>query len=367
MAIAIPNHMDQLIAGWDHKTFDADLVLLMEKESNWGRSVLEADPGITLAHAREFSRLKLVEYLKTIDGVKNQDLSDQRMVLHHIAHRATMMSGILHHANAYPENLWLEQIRASLGFVAEEKKMLAFDEQDPVVLYGAPYKKKSELEPPHRQYLQANAADAEIAWHFLGDYAAPKLYLQTTREKLKQAMPFLVEVDETNIERRLLDVRKKILALFEKRVGITPFLRMEALAVLANEWVDGPGNNSMEEFDTMVEEIFYEQEGDEDPMDLDHDSLDRILSLSFGKLIGPGAPPLDDERRAKTMKRRLLLEFLMMREAIAENDEGVTTIARQYQIYHQALGLRFGDMAYLDLSAALLGTDSLEKLREMLH
>lgn len=117
MPLEIPD-IGNLYEGWseDHAAFDSDLVGF--SNSNWGRPNMQADPNIVFADIREFTRKKIVEYLKTVPELRLQDFSDQRMIFHHLAHRATVLSGDLLHASELPEKIWIEQMRQSLHFIA---------------------------------------------------------------------------------------------------------------------------------------------------------------------------------------------------------------------------------------------------------
>lgn len=375
MPLEIPD-IGNLYEGWSehHEAFDSDLVRF--SNSNWGRPNMEADPDITFADIREFTRRKIIKHLKTVPELALQDFSDQRMVFHHLAHRATVLSGDLLHASGLPEKVWIEQMRQSLHFIAQERSMVARDDRDPITTHWKAKPEHFEVggQTTHLKTLKGDAKDQAIAWHFLGKVSAPKMDIAFTRARLMEAMPFLVEVDDTNIEYRLLDIRKELLKFFEGKLRISAHDKKTALAMLADHWAEkGPGAASMDRFELMTEEIFEEWNGDENPLDLDHDPVDRILGLAFSKLIRPDGLPLDETEREKALDRRLLLEFLLMREAeIASktndyNTETIDAIAKQYERYHKALGLRFGDMAYLDLAVALIGASSPEKLREMLH
>ncbi len=375
MPLEIPD-IGNLYEGWSqhHEAFDADLVGF--SKSNWGRSNMEADPNIVFADIREFTRRRMVEHLRAVPELKLQDFSDQRMIFHHLAHRATVLSGDLLHASGLPEEVWIEQMRQSLHFIAQDRSMVARDDRDPISSHWKAKPEHFEVggKMTHLKTLKVDAKDQAIAWHFLGKVSAPKMDIAFTRARLMEAMPFLVEVDDTNIEYRLLDIRTELLKFFEGKLRISAHDKKAALAMLADHWAEkGPGATSMHRFELMIEEIFEEWSGDENPLDIDHDPVDRILDLAFSKLIQADAPTLDGTDREKALDRKLLLEFLLMREAeIASktndyNTGTIDAIARQYERYHKALGLRFGDMAYLDLAVALIGASSPEKLKEMLH
>ncbi len=357
----------------NHAIYDADLVRFLDEESNWGRANLEADPEIGFEHVREFSRRRLVEYLRTVPDLATQDLSDQRLVLHHIAHVASTMSGILLHANGHTEERWLQEFRQSLHFIAQQKKMVVRSESDPIASH---WKKKTELftidgVPQHLSVLQGTEKDAAVAWHFLGNCSSPIMNISHTRERIMQAMPFLADADTTYIDRRLEDLRKDILAVFEGRSMVYAYDTKRAMKLLVDHWVEkGPGANSDEVLDALIEEIYFDGNMEEEPLDLTNDPIDRILRLGFDKFLGEGASPLDEDGRIALEDRRLLLEFLLMREAeTAEGDTmpSIKKIAAVYQKYHGALGLRFGDMGHLDLAIMLIGADTLPQLRSMLH
>ena len=370
MPIQIPEMGDFDREMTEHSHYDAGLVELYAHQSNWGRSRELQNFPLSVAHYREDTRRRLLHFLQGIPEFATQDFSDQRPFFHHFAHRLVAMSGSLHHANAYNEQLWLEQVRLSLHFVAQQKTMVARDEQDPI---HQVWKKKTEqfdLGTGGIQYLtilKATDADAKIAWHFLGENSSAKMLIGSTKKLLQQVVPFLTEIDETYIERRLYDIRQDLLTLFSNKDHLSIFDKMKALEMVAEDWTEGIGVNSLDEIDAIQMEVYEEWGDTKEPFDVDRDPPDQVLSLAFEKLIGGEAPT--SEQKAKAEKRQVLLEYLTMLEAL--KGEGTTptllAILKQYQRYHQALGLRFGDMVHLDLTVALLGAESPEKLREMLH
>jgi len=348
---------DRTAAG-NHALFDACLVHLFENSSNWTKAKWHGNTPITLEHFRYDAQRKLAACLQQVPELKEQDLSDRRVILQHIAHWWTILSAKYLHTWQEPVEEMIVALRTNLHLVTQHRKIVLQDEQHP--LQKNPMKRFDtfvEEDPPGSHCLKekrvsfvpAKPQDTLITRYIVGPHPENDRATEHTQTLLRHISPFLMELDLGQVESTLFALRQQLRSLLKgKRSAFSPSLRHAVTEAIVADWQQQyfePDDQSL--FSTIEEEVRSE-------MATFGIEVDDVFRLSSSQQLEycftlPLAQELSSTMRDRLIRRRPVLEYIVQ-QAIQEKDGPLLNkLYDTMLVMMQKLDLKYGDIGHLGL------------------
>lgn len=348
---------DRTAAG-NHDLFDACLVHLFENRSNWTKSKLHGSVPITLGHVRYDTQRKLAAHLQQVPELKQQDLSDRRVILQHIAHWWTILSAQYLHTWQEPVEEMIIALRTNLNVVTQHRKIVLQDEQNP--LQTNPMKgfdTFTEEDPPGSRCLKekrvsfvpAKPPDALITRYIVGPHPENDRATEHTQTLLQHISPFLMELDLGQVESTLFGLRKQLRSILKgKQSAFSSTLRSAVVEAIIADWNQQYFETDDQSlFSTIAEEVRSEMATYEIKVDdIFRSSPSEQLEYCFTR---PLAQKITLTMRDRLIRRRPVLEYIVQ-QAMQNKDEPL--LNRLYDTMlamMQKLDLKYGDIGHLGL------------------
>jgi|GEM_PF-2189624 len=360
----------------DHALYDGALVKTFGEYSNWTESTLQAPP-FTIEHFRRHTQRKLAESFRQVPdeglgkGIARQDYSERRILLQHLAHCFVRLWGLDIHTHRSDVQEAVRCLRINLFEIIRGKKLLVIFENNPLRNHHtAKYEQTNEGMQPA---IRMRDDDIALARYIAGPqphmHGSPAIN-QYTLDILRAVEPFLTEIDETHIHRTLLHLRQKLRCALAGQFLQTSELQQKLLQLIADDWDDMHSSEDNAAALSTIEEEMARDTGAEHILDTPSQTiLDQCFSVPLA------AEQIDDTMRAKLLRRRPILEFLMHSALKRHDGEEPTERATRLRFfydavlptvrsYFQKLDLRLGDLGHLGL---ILATHSQSVTTEELH
>ncbi|MFH0851832.1 MAG: hypothetical protein V1876_03730, partial [Candidatus Peregrinibacteria bacterium] len=340
-----------------------------DDKSNWTTSRLRGEVPVTLDHFQYDTQRKLAQHLRQIPALQSQDFSDRRILLQHIAYWFTNLSAKYIHTWQEPVQDMIVAMRSNLHLVTEHKRIALQDEHHPLrrhpMVKFDQFSVDDPSEPGMRKqqyipYLPAKFPDTLVTAYIVGPRPKDDGSMAHTMRVLKEVSPFLMELDDRQLDIRLPELRTELRRILQGKLLFTDALRREIISAIAADWdrvyIAGA---EMEQFDVISEEVRKET----DIADIFSQSPTEQLRVCFSH---PFAGNLTATQRERLRRRRPVLEYLI-REAMESNDNMLlNTLYETVREFMTKLHLVFGDVGHLGLLAYAATCPEPEKFRRVL-
>ncbi len=330
----------------DHAMFDGCLVAVCENSSNWTRSKIRNAP-VTLDHFREDAQRRIAEGIAGTPELKGQDVSDRRLLLRHLAHRLTVISGNYIHAVGDPLSEVLVHIRTNLALVARNRCIVLQDPDHP--LQEHPRIKYERLNTSKGQEnmatLPAAAEDAALAKYIVGPNPHMDSQTDHTESLLRKWVPYLIDVDSTHLVTEMKELRMKLLQMLRSQPFLFPELRLKLLNVVLADWKEEYFSGGHEEEFNRIEDEVQAETG---VREIFNQSDDEILRQCFEKQLSPAEIPA--EMAEKLLSRKPALEHLVMQATDRQDWELLQRVANAFSEYTTKLRLDIAHLGHLGIA-----------------
>lgn len=346
--------------GSDHAVFDACLIHAHREFLNWTTAKTPDNLPVTADDLRSHIREKLTAHLKTIPELPGQDYGVRRPLIDNLAFLFTHESAIEFHGQRKPFETVQKSIENNLRLTVESKAIPLVTANNPLIQHGMTKYHDAEIDEGGVRRI------TKIPFHPIKDndrkvleyLAMPGKPAAAKKERLaaflRSSCPYLTEIDDGQIEVRLLGLRQKL----EDVIGGTPFLnnpmRERLLETIMDDWVTefSGGDKGADLFTYVEEEVAEETKDDADGAvkNVFNLSQEEVLDLCFRRLLA--APELDADTKQKLIRRRPVMENLLNEAAKSKDTVFLRTVGKVYEMYFQKLGLPFGQLGHLSLAVA---------------
>ncbi len=344
-------------AAKNHAIYDGALVEQFRRYSNWTRPTITTP--LTLDEFVAHTQQKLSEFLQQLPdeglskGIASQDLSKRRILLQHLARNFVMLWGGEIHTNKGDVQEVLMQVRNNMHMLIMRKHLFIEDPTSPLCTHHRTNRVPTDvgLQPA----IRLGDEDVTVARFIAGQnshlHGKPE-YSQHTLDILTQVQPFLTEVDDTHIERRLLDLRLQLQELVKPYMELHQELRSRLLKVIADDWLK---HYSGEEGAILLEELEEEVREETGIENVLQEPPQKILQICFGHTLAQGE--WDDVAKAKLLRRKPILESVMY-EAAQTGDRNTLQLASDVcGKFSRVLDRTFGDLGHLSLIVSTCAID----------
>lgn len=343
----------------DHALYDGALVKVFEPYSNWTRSAMGPVP-FGVEHFRYHTQQKLAEHLRHAPdeglshGIAKQDLSDRRLLLQHLAHSFTVYWGREVHTFGGDVQEMLMRVRNNMNMLAIHKQLFIEDEGNPLRQHHRV--KFHDTDAGAQPAIPMKAEDVALAKYIAGPN--PHIHRDPATNKYTQdillaSQPFLAEVDDTNIRRKLLGLRTKMRELLKHEAFLHPDLRTKLLKEISADWEKAFTAEENIAAITAAEEEMSETAGIPSVL---NEEVEVVLEKCFGTVLA--ADTLDDETKQKLLRWRPVLEnfaFSAINDGKFELFQG--KIVPMLHRYIGKLDMHFGELDHLGIIFAAYADD----------
>jgi len=347
----------------DHALFDACLVRLGEKKSNWTRSKLQGDVPITLDHLRYDTQRKLAAHLKSVPELESQQFPDNRLLLQHIAHMLTNLSAKYIHTWQEPVEEMIVVMRTNLDLVTRSKQMAIQDDNHPLRNHfkkkiGTAYVDNSGQIP--MPYIPARSEDVAVTKYIVGPSPHRDSQTAHTEKVLRAISPYLMEINDGQLEINLRELRQRLRSLLNGKTQFTPDLRQQMINVI---WADREQQLSEDNTD-LFDEIAAEVRSDTGIEDVfTHPDPSFTLDECISK---PLAAAQSEDALNRLRRRKPVLEFFVQ-DAVDRNDDDF--LEELYGVivkYMDKLDMDYGETGHLGLAAFAAACPDVKQYKDML-
>lgn len=364
----------------DHALFDTCLTSCFPNNSNWTKVELEGQIPITIAHFHTHARRELSRILKTDPRLGSQDWSERRLLLHHLAMKVTQASGLGIH-------LWHDSLpEVSNGLrghfrLAERRKQIPLTEEDHPLRGHFKASKHAmfgeheittakaierRMNDPTMQLTDSTSVQIPVLDVSAQDAAVLQEFMQAGRiERLMQdALPFMVDIDETSISYPLIDFRMKMLEILEPMQFLHPETKAKLMDMVLEYWEETMASGQASEKLDGIEEEIRQETGIRDILSGQGNSLSKIIDLCIAPILEKEAAK---SRKEKLTARGPLFEYVFCMAMKERDAEAQRKIAALWPKYIACMGKDFRSMGLIAIIANIVGEDaSLQKLQSAL-